>query len=287
MIQTATAGRDSESTHSRRLWSLWDMFNLRLKPFIDTQDVIVQWSVNLHNGRGNLPTPSRQEMARRVRDELLPQIQVPEFDMCRLSAERLCETVGRTGDRVEVTVAVEDLRRRLLDQAGLVACLTLSAQERALYEPNAPLFGPDVAAKFVSVAYEIEEAGKCLALERSTAAAFHAIRCLEAGIRAISRCLGIPDPTRAGDRSWFNMLNAVKGAIDRKWPGTSTRLRGDGEFFDNAYAALAAMQNPWRNATMHLDQKYTPQEAQHVFDVVRGFMSRLASRMDENGDPKA
>lgn len=272
---------------AKQLWGLWDMFNLRLKPLIDTQDVIVQWSVNLHNRRDNVAPAARKEMKRRIREELLPQLQAPEFAMCRVSAERLCETVERTGNRTEVAVAVEDLRRRLLDQAAQVSCLTLSTRERALYEPMEPLFGADVAAKFVSVTYEIEEAGKCLALERSTAGAFHAIRCLEAGIRAISRCLGIPDPTRAGDRSWFNMLNAVKGAIDRKWPGTSTRLRGDGEFFDNAYAALAAMQNPWRNATMHLDQKYTPQEAQHVFDVVRGFMSRLASRMDENGDPRA
>jgi hypothetical protein len=60
-----------------------------------------------------------------------------------------------------------------------------------------------------------------------------------------------------------------------------------GSFFDNAYAALAAMQNPWRNATMHLDQKYTADEADHMFGAVRGFMKKVASRCDEQGQPVA
>jgi hypothetical protein len=40
-------------------------------------------------------------------------------------------------------------------------------------------------------------------------------------------------------------------------------------------------------ATMHLDQKYTEAEAKHVFEIVKGFMIKLASRCDENGNPKA
>ena len=36
-----------------------------------------------------------------------------------------------------------------------------------------------------------------------------------------------------------------------------------------------------------LDEKYTPQEAKDIFAIVGAFMRKLASRMDENGDPKA
>jgi hypothetical protein len=147
------------------------------------------------------------------------------------------------------------------------------------------IFGPEGSGAFGEATYEMTEAAKCLALHRSTASAFHSIRCLEAGIRALSRCLQISDPTRASDRNWGAMLKALKGKIDERWPGSSMRLTGDGEFFDNAYAALAAMQNPWRNATMHLDQKYTAEEARHIFEVVKGFMSKIANRMDESGRP--
>ncbi|MGB8901471.1 MAG: hypothetical protein WCC90_20505 [Methylocella sp.] len=65
------------------------------------------------------------------------------------------------------------------------------------------------------------------------------------------------------------------------------RSGGDAELFDNAYAALAGMQNPWRNSTMHLDQVYTPEDARHIFEIVGGFMRKLASRMDEDGLPLA
>src|SRR4051794_4713875 len=90
----------------------------------------------------------------------------------------------------------------------------LNAVEKSIYEDTEP-YGNDVASKFPSINYDIEEAAKCLILGRSTASAFHSIRCLEAGIRAISRCLGVSDPTKGSDRSWFSLLRAVKDAIDK------------------------------------------------------------------------
>jgi hypothetical protein len=82
-------------------------------------------------------------------------------------------------------------------------------------------------------------------------------------------------------------LGSIKKEIDKRWPTTSDKLAGDGRFFEEAYAALAAMQNPYRNATMHLDNKYTEEEAKHTIEMVRGFMVKLASRCDEDGAPKA
>jgi hypothetical protein len=83
------------------------------------------------------------------------------------------------------------------------------------------------------------------------------------------------------------MLDAVKGESGRRWPTSADRLAGDGQTFDEVYAALAALQNPYRNATMHLDHKYTDDESKHIFDLVGGLMRRVASRCDEMGDPKA
>jgi hypothetical protein len=33
--------------------------------------------------------------------------------------------------------------------------------------------------------------------------------------------------------------------------------------------------------------RYATDEAEHIFGAVRGFMKKLASRMDEEGEPKA
>jgi hypothetical protein len=186
----------------------------------------------------------------------------------------------------EMGAACSDIESRLRDEMSAVMLLQIESTHVKYFSPQEPLFGYEVALKFNSVAYEIEEAGKCLALDRSTASAFHSIRCLEGGIRAIARCLGIPDPTRGANRSWMKVLGAIEGEIDKRWPPALVRI-GDAELFENAYAALSGMQNPWRNATMHLDQKYTLEEARHIFEVVKGFMRKLASRMDENGLPLA
>lgn len=183
--------------------------------------------------------------------------------------------------------ATEEIQSRLYTEVQSVIFLGIEPRMAGYYAPPEPLFGGDVALRFPSVAYEVEEAGKCLALDRSTACAFHSICCLEAGIRAMARCLAIPDPTRAVDRSWPQLLRAIREEIDKRWPSKLPRSGGDAELFDNAYAALAAVQNPWRNATMHLDQIYTAKDAAHVLEIVGGFMRKLASRMDEDGLPLA
>jgi hypothetical protein len=218
--------------------------------------------------------------------EIFSELEMP---VSKRDAEALLQMYERREERPlnDVSSIISTLYSSVVSEFEGRCVIGIGLQGAKLYEPNEPVFGPQVSINFGSMAYDIEEAAKCLALGRSTASAFHSIRSLESAIRAISRCLGIPDPTKAADRGWVKLLNAVKSEIDRRWPMSSNRLSGDGKLFEEAYGALAAMRNPYRNATMHLDQKYTEEEAKHIFEIVKGFMMKLASRCDENGDPKA
>lgn len=182
---------------------------------------------------------------------------------------------------------VVEMHTRVCEELDGRFFLVVPHENVGKYVQAQPLFGAEVEAKFPSVSYEIREAGKCLALSRSTAGAFHSVRCLEAGVRAMSRCLAIPDPIKARDRTWGNVLNAIKSEITRRWAPNMLNHGPDNELFENAHAALAAMQNPWRNSTMHLDQTYTLEDANHIFEIVGGFMRKIASRMDEQGLPLA
>ena len=47
------------------------------------------------------------------------------------------------------------------------------------------------------------------------------------------------------------------------------------------------MANPYRNATMHLDDMYTKDEARSLLELVRGYLQSVKARMDENGLPLA
>jgi hypothetical protein len=209
------------------------------------------------------------------------------FATSTVTASRMREAVAKEESRFEHLWPLGiELQGRLRDEMEARLFLSLTPAEGYLY--NHPLDGWDtVPTQFPAATYDIEEASRCLALDRSTASAFHSIRSLEAAIRAVARCLRIPDPTKAAGRNWGAVLKTVKDELDRRWPTSTDRMSGDGEFFDGAYAALAAMQNPWRNATMHLDQIYTPEDARHLNEVIKGFMRKIASRCDENGLPKA
>jgi hypothetical protein len=166
----------------------------------------------------------------------------------------------------------------------------LQVEDEDLYQKGSQLFGSEVETKFATAgAFEIDEAGKCLAVGRSTACVFHLMRVMELGVKATGSCLGIPDPVKDSERNWGAMLRKTKDEIDRRnkanpllWPHMD-----DKDFFAEIYVSLDAVRNVWRNATMHVENKYTPEEAQHIMSAVRGFMRKLASRCDERGLPLA
>jgi hypothetical protein len=104
-------------------------------------------------------------------------------------------TRGEFADRLKEVDST--LRREL----SLVSLFVLPKKQEEYFDPKLPLFGPDFVSKFPSAAYELDEAGKCLALERPTAAAFHLMRIMEIGILSVARCLNVPDPTKPAQRN--------------------------------------------------------------------------------------
>ncbi|MGA9008747.1 MAG: hypothetical protein WB495_18165, partial [Xanthobacteraceae bacterium] len=186
-----------------------------------------------------------------------------------------------------VRKSFDDITNSLRRELSLISVLIIEQKWQRYFVPDEPLFGADFAAKFKTIgAYELDEAAKCLALGRSTASAFHLMRLLEIGIRAMARCLKIPDPLKPAERNWAIILKHIWDGTEKKWPTTAARMAGDGALFESLYASLDAVKNPWRNETIHVEKKYTDDEAEHIFVAVKGFMKLLASRMDENGDPK-
>jgi hypothetical protein len=181
-----------------------------------------------------------------------------------------------------------DVSRTLQREMQQTTLLILSSQERLMYAPADLAFGSKFNSGFSTAgAFELDEAMKCMALGRPTAAVFHLMRVMEVGIRAMASCLGIPDPVKPAERNWAIILGKIMdGGIKMKWPSASNRMNGEAALFEELHASLDAVKNPFRNATMHVETKYTDAEAQHIFALVKGFMMKLADRMDESGSPK-
>jgi hypothetical protein len=186
--------------------------------------------------------------------------------------------------------SINSLQDRMRDELSLTYLLVVEGDKaRGYFEPKVPLFGVEVETKFPLAAFEISEAGRCYALDRSTAAVFHLMRLMEIGIRGAARCLAIPDPVKPAERNWGAILRAFKTEFDERNRTLAKRwnVAGDKDLFDEVYVSLDAVRNVWRNSTMHVDSKYISEEAEHIFISVRAFMKKLASRMDEQGQPLA
>jgi hypothetical protein len=208
------------------------------------------------------------------------------LDMCRIHCERIVKALNQPPPEVGVMLA--ELMQRMYDECRLRRFMALSVKQADFAFPTKPLFGEDVNDKFPAAAFEIDEAGKCLGLSRPTAGVFHCMRAMEISIAAVARCLGIPDPTKPAQRNWGAILKSFKDELERR---NNSRpplwdIGSDRAYFEEVYVSLDAVRNPWRNATMHVENKYSDDEAEHVFVAVRGLMRKIASRMDENGEPK-
>jgi hypothetical protein len=235
-----------------------------------------------------------------LEDKIL--LEVLSIDARKL--EQLCETLGARTSAAGVRRLIElfsigrvshssliqiydEINSRLKDELALAQVFVVEQEKVQYIAPSKPLFGPAMESNFPSAMFEIDEAAKCLAFGRSTACVFHLMRVMEIAILAIARCLQIPDPVKPSQRNWGEMLKRIRTGIDTRWPTTADRMSGDGALFESLQASLDAVRNPWRNSTMHVENKYTEEEAEHIFAAVRGFARQLAARCDEKGLPLA
>jgi len=201
----------------------------------------------------------------------------------RLSPRKIEFSYQDAADWIQ-TIAVT-LRREL----NLAKTFSINSAEEAYFDVDLSTFGPNFSVAFPSCAYELDEAGKCLALSRSTAAVFHLMRAMEVALAAARACLGIPEPTKDWERNWGKVLDNIKTEMNARNSVNPKRWANpdDKDLFASAYVSLDAVRIAWCNTTMHVESKYTPDEAEHIFVAVRGLMKTLSSRMNESGHPKA
>jgi hypothetical protein len=277
---------------SRRLWSLWEMIRFDASGFVWLAKEMKRLSTFLSNLETfELRTEEQKKNDIATISSFRNTLEASWFVLSCDQIDRIiyeCRPDSIISNE-DLAHLVDDLSTRMEDECKRIVFLALSHRDAQYFSPEIPIFGVDYSTKFVTEGvFEADEAAKCLALGRPTAAVFHLMRVMEVGIKAMSRCLAIPDPIKPVDRNWGRILEKIqKEGIQKHWPNVSDRTHGDGALFEELYVSLEAVRNPWRNATMHVENKYTDDEAEHILVAVRGFMKKLASRCDENGQPLA
>ena len=174
----------------------------------------------------------------------------------------------------------EDLQIRFVEATEDVLFIALDANETYLLNAHR-LFGQEVADKYPSAEYDIAEAGRALAMHRSTACVFHLCRVMEHGLRALGKSLNDPKLAASRNPTWNTVLVRCRQELEKEKTKRSPEWRKHDTFHSGAYTHLLGVKEAWRNPTMHIASKYTEEEAQDIYDHVRRFMGHLATVLSE------
>jgi len=139
-------------------------------------------------------------------------------------------------------------------------------------------FGEHTDIAFPLARWDIKEASRCLAFDRGTAAVFHLMRIMEVGLRILGATLHIPT---SSNRSWESILQKCDAEIAKPFKEKSPKWQADEVFLAGATARLRAVKDAWRNPTMHVEAKYTQEQAEGIYGHVQDFMRHLATKLKE------
>ncbi len=131
-----------------------------------------------------------------------------------------------------------------------------------LFADGAKTCLPSVAA------FDIEEAGKCILFERSTAAAFHLMRSVEASLKAYHALQGC---TSKGPATWGSMLSDLRAKDAKKNP----------ELLDH----LDSIRRNFRNPTQHPEKIYDIQEVQDLLGICIDVTNRICRELKTSNAP--
>jgi hypothetical protein len=170
--------------------------------------------------------------------------------------------------------AIREISSRLKDELNLVYTLVISEDRAKYFEPKEPLFGQAVNDALPLAIPDIEDAGKCIAVNQGTAAVFHLMRVMEAALKSTATMLGIPYAP-----SWESYIKQINDKVGAKHKTKGIKWKRDEAFYREILGDLQAIKIAWRNPTMHIVRRYSTDEAEEIFRAVRGFLVRLAPKM--------
>lgn len=229
--------------------------------------------------------------------ELVPIAADASLELTAESAERFATVLKTMGDvptdpsaRAHVPIEVcgtlyrhlMDILSRLRDECRKRLYYQVDSMAAQLLADHAVHFGPDVEKSFPAANYDVEEAGRCLALNRWTAVVLHLMRALEPALAALEADL----ETAVPKEQWHNKIDQIEVSIEllkeRKHP-TKVATKEEIKWYSDAATHFRYIKDAWRNHAAHGKDRYDEERARRIYDNVRSFMVSLAERLSEPG----
>jgi hypothetical protein len=201
------------------------------------------------------------------------------FTTCRASLSRvrhaLQEPEAKYGD---VIVPSNELIGRLNDYVRYRNFFSLTQRESDLFTQPRAGWGLGIE-RFPDIVDDVEEASKCFALSRYSAAVFHTVQISEAGLVELGKFLQVADPLPG----WTSTSQALSKVIKKDHRERSQFERENFQFLAQAQGTVEGLKNAWRNKISHaqgklvlMTKEFSPEVAEEIFFATRAFIRRLA-----------
>jgi hypothetical protein len=176
------------------------------------------------------------------------------------------------GEKATLSSAQADLLNRIMNDARSTLEAEIQGFSVFLVSPKRidtnkllddvpSLFSPNIYGKLPLIAqYDFSEAGRCIAFERSTAAAFHMLRGTEAVLRYFYYTL--IKQKRITSLLWGPVVDDL-------------RKRRRTKDYHTLYNNLDNIRSSYRNPTNHPEAKYDIQEAQDLWGLCTEVVNRM------------
>lgn len=139
----------------------------------------------------------------------------------------------------------------------------------------------EVFSRFPNAMTDVEEARKCLALGRYTAAVFHLMRVTEAAVLEFQCFLNPPPDPKAHFGSVLTKLDQL--SLKTEFKNLPNHLKPYADFLKDVLPQLHAVKASWRNKVSHIDDRiiiadvFTEEMALGIYDATLLLMKKLAN----------
>ena len=269
-----------------RLVSLWEMLRFHADKFIDVLNLLNWLEKLVLQSESQLKGITNLDFIGSEVGQLHGQLKELDLPVSAKKAQQIRSALTDFSPDERSTTwgqiikdYCDELRERVVHELEGKAIYYVSDHVELL--SDSPPFGDKVEEAFPSARYDISEAGRCLALRRSTACVLHLMRALEFGLVSLATAWDVDH----ADASWQNIIDRIEKEIGLRNKGThGEKWKNEEEpFFSGAASHFRLIKNAYRNHAMHARSKYTEEEAEDIYDSVRSFMRHLSGRLSEEG----
>lgn len=273
-----TRGPKGVDFAEKRLWSLWDMLEIKASEFVNITTLLTRIEeICERNVTVDLDSTATAELIKNL-DYLMDDYASLGLDVSRRCADELCSFLEHRINSKEIGSHIGSLRDTIRRELDCKFTFILSASEADHYN-NFRKGWESIYERFPDAITDIEESRKCFALARYAASVFHTTQIIEFGLLELGPLIDVKDP-KSG---WTAVSNELKKIVDKR-----RELRTDFEkknyiFLEQLQATVEALKNAWRNKINHAQgrlalasSEFTPEIAEEILLASRAFMRRLA-----------